>query len=161
MAKHPRHKTGADTSARMRPGEPKRDQGRARSRATGERALDAVRRQLEREREEAVRALRELGLVPDADEGEPREIGGPVLDQGDVAQANERQDMSFATRERLANRINRLSAALRRLHEGTYGTCSVCGGTIEPHRLAAIPEADTCLRCQEEADRTRASTEAA
>lgn len=40
-----------------------------------------------------------------------------------------------------------IRAALRRLDEGTWGTCTVCGGAIEPKRLAALPAASTCVGC--------------
>ncbi|HXG05301.1 MAG TPA: TraR/DksA C4-type zinc finger protein [Candidatus Binatia bacterium] len=32
-----------------------------------------------------------------------------------------------------------------RLASGTYTRCEICGGLIEPERLAALPEARTCL----------------
>ncbi|MCO1658726.1 TraR/DksA C4-type zinc finger protein [Pseudonocardia sp. S2-4] len=38
----------------------------------------------------------------------------------------------------------RIEAALARLDEGTYGTCSVCGTEIDDERLEARPEVDTC-----------------
>ena len=57
------------------------------------------------------------------------------------------------TRERVADRINRLTAALERLVEGTYGRCEVCGGEIERPRLEALPEAVRCLACQERSER--------
>lgn len=37
--------------------------------------------------------------------------------------------------------------ALRRLDEGHYGTCESCGCPIAPERLAARPEASTCITC--------------
>jgi RNA polymerase-binding transcription factor DksA len=37
--------------------------------------------------------------------------------------------------------------ALRRLEEGQYGTCESCGRPIAPDRLAARPEASTCITC--------------
>lgn len=37
--------------------------------------------------------------------------------------------------------------ALRRLEEGHYGTCESCGRPIAPERLAARPEASTCITC--------------
>jgi len=114
-----------------------------------------VRGRLQREYDEAVRRLRDLGIAPRAEEVEPREVGSAIVDHGDMAQASERQDMSFATRQRLAARINQLAAALRRIEDGTHGKCSVCGEAIEAARLRAMPEADTCLRCQEARERSR------
>lgn len=37
--------------------------------------------------------------------------------------------------------------SVERLDDGTYGVCSSCGGAIEPERLEAVPEADSCMSC--------------
>ena len=34
--------------------------------------------------------------------------------------------------------------ALRRLDDGSYGSCAVCGATIDDERLDARPEVSTC-----------------
>jgi DnaK suppressor protein len=117
--------------------------------------VDTLRERLRREYDAAVRRLRDLGISPQLNDAEPHEGDSALVDEGDVAQANQRQDMSFTTRQRLADRINRLAAALERIDEGTYGTCSVCAGPIEGGRLAAIPEASRCLRCQADLERSR------
>jgi DnaK suppressor protein len=117
--------------------------------------LSALADRLRAERDDAIAKLRDLGLIPRMDDDAPREVGPPVLDEGDAAQATERMDMSLAARQRLADRVNRLTAALERIHAGTYGTCNRCGGAIETARLAAVPEAPTCRACQEDAERDR------
>lgn len=43
--------------------------------------------------------------------------------------------------------IGAIRSALERLEAGTWGTCSVCGEAISPKRLAALPEASTCVGC--------------
>ena len=121
---------------------------------------DALVDRLRAERDAAIAKLRDLGLTPHRAGEAPREAGLP-LDEGDAAQATEHMDMSLAARQRLAERINRLTAALARVHEGTHGTCERCGEAIEPARLAAMPEASTCLACQEKAERERGGTAAA
>ena len=112
-----------------------------------------VRQRLERERDAAIVQLRQLGISPDSTSGEPGTRGDHPRDEGDQAQASERQDLSFMTRERLADRINRLTAALERLADGTYGECTVCGRDIERPRLEALPEAVRCLECQAQVER--------
>jgi DnaK suppressor protein len=114
---------------------------------------DSLRDRVRRDYDEAVRRLRDFGS-PDVDDAESREIGAPVVEEGDTAQANEQQEMSFATRQRFSERIRRLASALERIESGAYGTCSACGQPIERARLAALPEAETCLRCQEELERS-------
>jgi RNA polymerase-binding transcription factor DksA len=37
--------------------------------------------------------------------------------------------------------------ALRRMDDGTYGTCERCRGAIAAERLAAIPHARHCVAC--------------
>jgi DnaK suppressor protein len=46
-------------------------------------------------------------------------------------------------RERLAE----LDAAGQRVADGTYGVCEMCGRPIAAGRLAARPEARTCIAC--------------
>jgi len=43
--------------------------------------------------------------------------------------------------------IQQIEAALKRISEGTYGTCAKCGGVIDPRRLKALPTAATCVPC--------------
>ena len=42
--------------------------------------------------------------------------------------------------------------ALRKIENGSYGTCEVCGKAIAPERLAAIPWARLCIDDQRKAD---------
>jgi DnaK suppressor protein len=116
-----------------------------------------VRQRLEREREAAIARLRELGLSPDTETNAPDGVAGDVRDEGDLAEASHRHDLSLMHRERVAERINQLTAALRRVEDGSYGRCERCGRDIEPARLKALPEATTCLACQERAERDRAA----
>ena len=111
-----------------------------------------VRERLERDRQAAIDQLRALGIAPGSDRRAGADADDP-RDEGDQAQASERHDVGIMTRERLADRINRLSAALGRLHDGTYGQCEVCGNAIQPARLEASPDVTTCLACQRERER--------
>jgi DnaK suppressor protein len=122
---------------------------RAREREDGGEALSAARARIGRERQAAIDQLRELGVSSQTDETAPPAGTDAVLDKGDQAQASEQNDMAFMTRQRLAERINQLTAALERVSRGHYGRCADCGQPIEPSRLAALPETETCLACQE------------
>jgi len=48
---------------------------------------------------------------------------------------------------------SRLSAALDRLNDGEYGVCVECTEEISPARLHAVPEVQTCVRCQDRIER--------
>ena len=113
-----------------------------------------IRKRLEQDLEVAISRLRQMsGAV--AVEEIPGAIGdnSPFADEVDEIQANERREIGFATRELLVERVNRLSAALERLSEGEYGTCVECAEEISPARLHAMPEVQTCVRCQDRIER--------
>jgi RNA polymerase-binding transcription factor DksA len=112
-----------------------------------------VRERIERDREAAIDAFRRLGVSPAEEIDAAR---GGTADEGDEAQASERQDMGLVYRERLADRITRLTRALELVARGTYGVCEVCKRPIGAGRLAAIPEVTTCRECQERVERDAA-----
>jgi len=49
--------------------------------------------------------------------------------------------------DKIARELAEVDAALGRIAEGCYGTCSACGGPLGLQRLRAIPEARFCLGC--------------
>jgi DnaK suppressor protein len=113
-----------------------------------------IRKRLEQDLKDAVGRLRQMGGSAALEE-----LLGPqgehwsFADEVDEIQANERREIGFATRELLVERVNRISAALERLNEGEYGTCVECGEAIAPARLRALPEVQTCVRCQDRLER--------
>jgi DnaK suppressor protein len=67
----------------------------------------------------------------------------------DSAQAAEQRELGHLAARRLADRARRLQAALARVERGEYGICEECGEEIAYQRLSALPDAVTCLGCQE------------
>jgi DnaK suppressor protein len=61
----------------------------------------------------------------------------------------EQQELARLTASRLAQRARRVEIALSRVSDGQYGICSECGGVIPPKRLVAVPDATTCVACQD------------
>jgi RNA polymerase-binding transcription factor DksA len=43
--------------------------------------------------------------------------------------------------------LKAIDAALARIARGTFGTCTQCGATISPQRLAAVPHTPICQDC--------------
>ena len=72
--------------------------------------------------------------------------GGDFID---VAQGLERQEQEQLIASRLMKQARRLRVALTRLDIGEYGVCSECGARIPPKRLLALPDAATCVACQD------------
>ena len=60
--------------------------------------------------------------------------------------AFERQQVA-ALLDQARARLADVDAALARAEAGDYGRCATCGGPIAPERLAARPQARTCISC--------------
>lgn len=58
------------------------------------------------------------------------------------------QQRDLALRDRNVEHLAQVEEALRRLDEGTFGTCVRCGRPIAAERLEAIPWAAHCIDCQ-------------
>lgn len=110
--------------------------------------MERMRARLETECKDAIETLRH---IRGAGELAAAETGGveEAIESGDRAQANLRQHIEVETVQRLVARIGQLNEALHRLDVGTYGQCERCERAISPKRLAAVPEATTCVTCQE------------
>jgi DnaK suppressor protein len=65
------------------------------------------------------------------------------------------QQRDLALRDRAAQQLELVDAALARLGDGTFGTCLRCGKAIPPARLEALPWAAHCIDCQGVVDRGR------
>ena len=100
--------------------------------------LDRVREALAAER---TRLLAELG--------EPIESPGQMTYGSQAAAATHvfEQQRDLALRDRSRAELQRVETALRKLDEGTYGTCESCGNPIGADRLEAIPWTPTCIDC--------------
>jgi DnaK suppressor protein len=116
--------------------------------------MDTIRQRLEHDLHTAIARLRQLGKTVAIEQlAGPNFITLRCADEVDEIQASESREIGCATRELLLGRVNRLSAALDRLAEGAYGTCVECGEAISPARLHAVPEVQTCVRCQDRLER--------
>ena len=51
------------------------------------------------------------------------------------------------TDEVIRQEIFEIRAALSRIENGSYGTCSTCGSSIGQARLDALPTATRCINC--------------
>ena len=73
-------------------------------------------------------------------------------DQLDEIQAASQRALAVCNLDREFNQLRNARAALSRIQEGSFGTCQQCDEDIHPKRLAAVPWATFCIRCQEAAD---------
>ena len=73
-------------------------------------------------------------------------------DQMDEIQHATERDLAICNVDRDSNLLRQVKAALRRIHDGSFGICTDCESALSPKRLAAVPWASRCIKCQEAAD---------
>jgi DnaK suppressor protein len=76
-------------------------------------------------------------------------------DQMDEIQHASERDLAMRNVDRESSLLREVKAALRRIHDGSFGTCMECESAISPKRLAAVPWASRCIQCQDATDRHR------
>jgi len=73
-------------------------------------------------------------------------------DQLEEIQMAAQRALAVSNLDREFSHLRDARAALSRIEEGSFGTCQECDEDIHPKRLAAVPWAAFCIRCQEAAD---------
>ena len=58
------------------------------------------------------------------------------------------REIDYTLEENSEHVLSEIEGALKRIEEGTYGTCVNCGKPITEERLAAIPWATYCIDCK-------------
>ena len=72
---------------------------------------------------------------------------------GDVATATFDREMASTLEDNSTHVLNEIDAALARIDEGTFGTCSRCGEPIGSERLEALPWATLCIEDKRKQER--------
>src|SRR5262249_55275263 len=114
--------------------------------------MKGIRERLEQDLLTAVSRLRRMDSAVALEE-----LPAPVVaadgDGFDEGQELERRQIGFGTRDLLSARVDGVQGALDRVRDGESGTCVECGEEIAPARLRALPEVQTCVRCQDRIER--------
>ena len=80
------------------------------------------------------------------------ELSGYDQHQADVGSETFEREKDLSILERVEGELDDVEHALRRLEEGTYGTCEACGRTIGDARLEVQPAARFCVDDQARAE---------
>ncbi len=72
-----------------------------------------------------------------------------------IDQAVRESNIAFKLRirDREQKLLKKIDKALKKIEEGTYGICEMCGGEIDEKRLKARPEATLCIECKRAQER--------
>jgi DnaK suppressor protein len=90
---------------------------------------------------------------PGSMEEESGEEAGIDNHLGDLATITLDREIDYTLEETDERVLKAVDAALGRIDEGTYGTCSSCGKPISPERLEARPWAELCIDCARKTSR--------
>ncbi|HEX4540663.1 MAG TPA: TraR/DksA C4-type zinc finger protein, partial [Acidimicrobiales bacterium] len=110
--------------------------------------VEAFRGQLGAE-QDRLRALRDEfvdgGLTTQSEEESLAELSSSAQHQADIGTETFDRERDVSILEQVEAELADVELALRRLDDGTYGTCEACGRLIGDSRLEAKPEARLCL----------------
>jgi len=100
--------------------------------------MSLERERLEQELAETLAKIEQLNkkLEDKADYGIGK--GGPTIYEW---------EFNLALRQSLETKAKSIRAALRKMQEGGYGICEVCGQEIDAERLAVLPHTTLCIKC--------------
>jgi len=74
-------------------------------------------------------------------------------DEADTAREVSETELALSVAEIRSSEVVEIEDALRRIVDGTYGACGLCGERIPAARLRAAPSARLCVPCQKKSER--------
>jgi DnaK suppressor protein len=116
---------------------------------------DRFRSLLEEERQRVLHAIKHLSDDHTGSlEDETDELATASDNHmGDLATATVNREIDYSLGENSEQVLSEIDAALRRIDDGTYGTCTKCGKEIGAERLEARPWAALCIDDARNAER--------
>lgn len=77
------------------------------------------------------------------------DLSGYSFHMADVATDNYDRELNLDIASTEQKRLNDIDDALRKIEDGTFGTCEACQAKIGLERLKAMPYAKLCIKCKE------------
>lgn len=116
--------------------------------------VEHFRTELQAERERVQSAIAHLREDHPGSLDDEVEEPAPTTDQlGETATVTLNREIDYTLGENSAQVLSEIDAALQRIEDGTYGTCTSCGKEIAPERLEAHPWASLCIEDARKAER--------
>jgi RNA polymerase-binding transcription factor DksA len=118
--------------------------------------IDGARDRLQQERDRLTGVRETFADEHLSDEREDEnlsELSGVDQHQADIGTETFEREKDLSILEQVEAELADVEHALRRLDEGTYGTCEACGNPIGEERLEAMPATRFCVNDQAEAER--------
>jgi RNA polymerase-binding protein DksA len=107
----------------------------------------------EQQRLRALRATLENEHFRDEpEEDSSAELSHAAQHPADAASDAFEREKEFSILDRIQIELDDVERALKRLDEGTYGTCQACGRDIGDERLEAVPATRFCIEHQSDVE---------
>jgi DnaK suppressor protein len=119
----------------------------------GQKKIKDTRRRLSSEYENLIKSINRNRLAAEQIKLENTE------DEGDLATISHDRELLYHLHESDFQRLRFIQEAMKALDRGQYGDCVRCGEDINEKRLLAVPWARMCIRCQEETEKDRNSSD--
>ena len=104
--------------------------------------VERLRQKLEFQRHEAQQFLRRM-------DQEARSLDAEAAqDSADRCVISLSKEALFERSSQRRTVLGLIEAALKRIADGSFGTCVGCGNEVQDQRLQALPWTQFCLRCQ-------------
>lgn len=110
--------------------------------------IERAKQALQKEREQLVHQLDELGAAESGDLRSDIDFGGSFADAASVTA--ERTEV-LGLVESLKGQLDDVDTALAHIEAGTYGICDNCGARISEDRLEFRPASILCVDCKTKA----------
>jgi YteA family regulatory protein len=112
-------------------------------------SLKVFKDKLERERESAIRTVKQMddNEFNESQAEYTKELSVYDNHPADIGSETYEMEKNLALKKQNMHRIQQIEQALDRLEKGEYGICALCGQEISHERLEAHPESDICLDC--------------
>lgn len=110
--------------------------------------LNEFKKKLIKERERILKELsydtNQIAVTQTEASGDLSAYSNHMADQGTETA---RREISSQILSQQRNTLFEIDLALRKINQGNYGICEICGKLIEKRRLKILPQARRCSRC--------------
>lgn len=115
--------------------------------------LEKFKEILLQEREEAQKLI---GAINDLQKRGSKESSGDLssysIHQADMGTDTINAEKNVYHLNRCMEKVRNVNKALRRIHDGVYGICEMCGEVIPTSRLKVVPFARQCIDCKSKSE---------
>ena len=74
------------------------------------------------------------------------DVGGLDDESTDAGTATSEREKDLSIENNVRDLLQKIDRALKRMDDGTYGVCEICGKNIEKARVKALPYVDLCIK---------------